>query len=375
MTEIAYTGDVAFTKYFSKSCFDEKLLSDEVVSFLSSTDYTVVNVEGAIAVNTARTDKPLTHANPPACVEWFKKINGNIWSLANNHAMDCGVEGLQSTLKAAEENQCRTVGAGMNLADAIKPVVIDAEGGIGIVAVTYSRQNRADAQTPGCFAAEDEALVKAQIEKIKAENRWCIVVSHVGQEFSQMPMPYLRRRYKRYLQYGADIVVGHHPHVVQNYETFGEKVVFYSLGNFIFDTDFQRVQKYTDRGILLKLRFDEDAYSWEYLPVQIQRDRAAVTAGQTPEIFRNIRASEYGLLWPLAAKRLCMNERKKIIFHHPDYAERTWLEWLLKYDLKKCKKPYMRDVLMGRVLQKLHLWKFADKKTVQYLTETEPCGE
>ena len=190
-----------------------------------------------------------------------------------------------------------------------------------------------------------------------------------------MPMPYLRRRYKRYLQYGADIVVGHHPHVVQNYETFGEKVVFYSLGNFIFDTDFQRVQKYTDRGILLKLRFDEDAYSWEYLPVQIHRDRAAVTAGQTPEIFRNIEASEYGLLWPLAAKRLCMNERKKIIFHHPDYAERTWLEWLLKYDLKKCKKPYMRDVLMGRVLQKLHLWKFADKKTVQYLTETEPCGE
>ena len=73
MTQIAFTGDVAFTKHFSHSCSDENLLSERIVKFLSSSDYTVVNVEGAVSSNSVRTDKPLTHANPSECVGWIKK--------------------------------------------------------------------------------------------------------------------------------------------------------------------------------------------------------------------------------------------------------------------------------------------------------------
>lgn len=369
MTQIAFTGDLAFTKYFSKSCRDKKMLSEKIVSFLSGTDYTVVNVEGAVSSDTVKSDKPLTHANPPECVEWIKRINGNIWNLANNHSMDCGVEGLQSTLAVAKDNGCMTIGAGVCSDDAQKPVVIDKEGGIGIVAVTYFRQNRADAQTPGCFVAEDEEEVKRQIQKIKEQNRWCIVASHVGQEFSQMPMPYLRRRYKRYLKYGADIVVGHHPHVVQNYEKFGDKMVFYSLGNFIFDTDFQRAQKYTEYGMLIKINFDTDGYSWEALPIKNNRETQTISETKGLTIFRDIAAFEYRILWPLAAKHLCLNERKKNTFHHPEYAKRSWFDWLLKSELKNMKKPKVRDVLMGRFLSIFRLWKFADSKTVQYIRE------
>ena len=90
------------------------------------------------------------------------------------------------------------------------------------------------------------------------------MVTHEGHEFSQIPMPYLRNKYHRFLEYGADIVVGHHPHVVQNYEKVGDKIIFYSLGNFIFDTDYQRLQNYTENGILLKLSFTQDSYSWEH---------------------------------------------------------------------------------------------------------------
>ena len=140
--------------------------------------------------------------------------------------MDAGEEGMESTLEYAKQSNALTIGAGMNIESAQKPVIIDAEGGIGIVVVTYFRQNKADAESPGCFVAEDEENVKKQIKEIKAKNRWCIVLSHVGHEFSQMPLPFLRRRYKRYLTDGADIVVGHHSHVVQNYEKFGEKLYF-----------------------------------------------------------------------------------------------------------------------------------------------------
>ena len=369
MTQIAFTGDLAFTKHFSKAYSDENLLNDKIVNFLSSSDYTVVNVEGAIASNTVRTDKPLTHANPSECVNWINKINGNIWNLANNHSMDCGSIGMQSTLDAARENNCMTIGAGMNIESAQKPVVIDEEGGIGIVAVTYFRQNRADSETPGCFIAEDEKQVKRQIQDTKAKNRWCIVVSHVGQEFSQIPLPFLRRRYKRYLKYGADIVVSHHSHVVQNYETFGKKTIFYSLGNFIFDTDYQRIQKYTEYGMLIKIKFEKESYSWEYLPIKNNRENSTISDCEKPTIFRNIGAAEYGLLWPLAAKHLCVNERKKNTFHHPEFAKRSWLEWLFKFELKNCKKPQGRDIMLGRFFNLFRFWKFADKKTIEYIKE------
>lgn len=371
MTQIAFTGDVAFTKHFAQSCTDEKLLSKEIVDFLSQSDYTVVNVEGAVSSGTIRTDKPLTHANPEGCADWLKKINGNIWNLANNHAMDCGVDGMQSTLEVAHRNECMTIGAGMNIEEAKKPIIIDAQGGIGIVAVTYFRQNKADTQTAGCFIAEDEEQVKKQIQEIKSKNRWCIVISHVGQEFSQIPLPFLRQRYKRYLKYGADIVVGHHPHVVQNYEKFGKKIVFYSLGNFIFDTDYQRIQKYTDYGMLIKINLSENDYSWEELPVKIDRDSMTISETKRPTIFRNIKGFEYSFIWPLAAKNLGLNERKKNTFHHPEYAKRSWFEWLFKFELKKCKKPQGREILLGRFLNLFHLWAFSDRKTIQYIKEKE----
>ncbi len=369
MTQIAFTGDVAFTKHFSKSCSDEKLLDDKIIKFLSESDYTVVNMEGAVNDGPIETDKPLTHANPVECVEWMKKINGTVWNLANNHLMDCGVSGLKSTLYVAKNNNFSTIGAGMDVNDASKPLIIDRDGGIGIVSVTYERQNRADVQSPGCLVAEDEESVKKQIREIKAKNRWCIVVSHVGKEFSQLPLPSIRRRYKRYLRYGADIVVGHHPHVVQNYERFGNKIVFYSLGNFIFDTNYQRIQSYTDRGMLIKLNFKENEFSWDYLPTKIDRENHKICEGRAPLIFRNLSGVEYGILWPLALKHMSMNEHKKNTFHHPEYAERSWGEWFLKFDIKKCKKLYGIELLLGRFLSMLGFWKFADKKIVDYIKE------
>ena len=136
MTQIAFTGDIAFTKYFAKSCLDKKLLDEKVVNYLSSSDYTVVNMEGAVNNGPTKADKPLTHANPSECVEWIKRINGNIWNLSNNHLMDCGVTGLKSTLDVAVKNNFETIGAGLSIEDATKPFIIDKDGGIGIISVT-----------------------------------------------------------------------------------------------------------------------------------------------------------------------------------------------------------------------------------------------
>ena len=167
MVQIAFTGDMAFSKHFSQSCMEPNLLSEKVEKFLSESDYTVINVEGAVSSGDLRSDKPLAHANPYDCLYWIKRINGNIWSLANNHAMDCHREGLMSTLAAAHGNGFQTIGIGENVDDAQEPVIIQEAGGIGIFSVTYNRQNEADDNTPGCLVADDEERIKRLIKTIK----------------------------------------------------------------------------------------------------------------------------------------------------------------------------------------------------------------
>ena len=117
MKRIAFTGDLGFSsKYFRGTYDKEDLLHPELVAYLSDTDYTVVNVEGCLFQGESSAKKPLVHANPPACVDFLKKINGNIWNIANNHIMDQGGEGFAATRKTLEGAGIAYVGGGDDLA-------------------------------------------------------------------------------------------------------------------------------------------------------------------------------------------------------------------------------------------------------------------
>ena len=138
-------------------------------------------------------------------------------------------------------------------------MILDEAGGIGLFAVGYQRGCKpAGEDKGGCLSWSEMEVIRSAIQEIKAKCRWCVVVAHGGEEFTAIPSPYTRDRYHAYLEMGADLVVCHHPHVPMNYETVGDKMIFYSLGNFIFDTDYQRAQFNTEKGILLKLHFTED---------------------------------------------------------------------------------------------------------------------
>lgn len=153
----------------------------------------------------------------------------------------------------------------------------------------------------------------------KAKCRWCIVVSHGGEEFASLPNPYTRDRYLKFLELGADAVVAHHPHVPENYETFDNgKAIFYSLGNFIFDTNYQRAHPNTDVGVLLRLIFTEEKMEFEAIGTKIVRGEERIEAGPLPRNFADIGAEEYELLAPLAAKVFMHEERKKMIYLEPE---------------------------------------------------------
>ncbi len=326
--KITFTGDVGFDKYMNGKWEDEGLLSKEILTFLADSDHIAVNVEGPLSQQKKTVNKngveALTHTMNPEAVKFFKRINSDIWNICNNHICDAGADGILDTLSEAKKAKAYTLGAGMDIKEASRPLIFKEAGGIGLISVGYQRACRkADDKTPGCFSWSDLDLIKTRIEEIKKENRWCVVIAHAGEEFTCLPTPYTRDKYLKYLEFGADIIVAHHPHVPMNYELIQDekglkKAIFYSLGNFVFDTDYQRSQFNTEKGIILKINFSETDFTYDALGIKIDRAREKIIKGDLPKIFTDVPEAEYKKLVPLSAKAFIQATKRQLKFLRPE---------------------------------------------------------
>ena len=332
-TELVFTGDIGFDRYMDGKWNDEELLSQEICDFLRSADHVIANVEGPLVRNQKNTANEgvaqLLHTMDPDVTKVLDKMNADIWNLCNNHIMDAGADGLAATLQEAGRAGVKTLGVGMNIEEASKPLYLDEAGGIGMFSVGYQRGCKpAGEDKAGCLSWSEMDIIRDVIRQIKAKCRWCIVVAHGGEEFTALPSPYTRDRYLAYLDMGADIVVCHHPHVPMNYEILGEKAIFYSLGNFIFDTDYQRAQFCTDIGVLLKHCLSENEFTFEPMGIQIERGTEHMVTGEVPAIFQDVPKEEYELLEPLAAKMfIAATKRQQIYLNPAEYKDATEEKW------------------------------------------------
>ena len=379
-TVLTFTGDIGFDHYMSEKWIDPELVSEDIMDVLRASDHVIINVEGALIGKDAELVKAkemrLMHTIDPAAVPFLKGLNSDIWNLCNNHIMDAGQEGLKSTLDQARAAGIETLGVGMDIDKASKPVYLDEAGGIGLFAVGYRRGCKpAGPDKGGCLEWSEMERIESIIKEIKSKCRWCIVVSHGGEEFTSLPSPYTRDRYLKYLEMGADIVVCHHPHVPMNYERVPvdgagkplinnaaargdsservpvdgltctssdssdgqqssqaaqDKIIFYSLGNFIFDTNYQRAQYNTEKGVVLSLILSEDRYDFKAYGIEIDRSAERVVSADLPLIFEDVQAEEYEKLAPLSAKAFVEANKKQQIFLYPDKYkdadEETWHE-------------------------------------------------
>ena len=322
-TTLLFTGDIGFDKYMDKRWEDENFLSKDIKDYFSDADHVIVNVEGPLCNLDDGSTKDgvmqLRHSMSPEVVPFLNGLGADIWNICNNHIMDAGQEGLKETIKLAKDNNVEVLGAGVNIDEAKKPVIINEAGGIGLIGVGYQRACRkATEEIGGCLSWSDMDIIKEEIKKVKESNRWCIIVCHGGEEFTALPSPYTRDRFLEYLNMGADIVVCHHPHVPMNYELVGDKAIFYSLGNFIFDTDYQRSQFNTDVGILLKLKFTEDSYEFDAMGIKIVRGKEVIEKGELPDIFEDIGEEEYNLLMPLSVKMFIEATKRQLKYLKPE---------------------------------------------------------
>lgn len=310
---LVFTGDTVFTGSFEGQETNTGLLSSDVKDFLQTADSCVCDIEGPICSDKKITDRVAIRSQP-AIHSFLTSIHGDILFLGNNHILDYGQSGLISTLRFADENGYKKFGAGLNIQEASSPLILNSI--CGLLALRYNNKHaRASDTECGCLIWDEDNLIKNRIQKIKSECKWCILVIHGGDEFCPMPLPEIRERYLKFLEWGADVIVAHHPHVVQNYEIREDKAIFYSLGNFVFDDNYMRFFPEAKEGVLLKLDIDENNFSWDYLPIFIDGDKKLVLKGSvSPSFFCIKDQQEYEKQLPSLIDKFFQIERKNIHF-------------------------------------------------------------
>jgi len=192
-------------------------------------------------------------------------------SLANNHAFDYGRQALEDSLAKLSRSGIDYVGAGFNESEAYSPVIKEINGTkIGFLAYTDlgSPYWKATADASGIAWIDEEqlGLAKSQIEKAKSEVDILIVSLHSGEEYAEAPAQFQVEFSKAAIDAGADLTVGHHPHVVQKPEIYNGKYIFYSLGNFIFD---QAFSEETMEGQIVEILI-ENGKIREIIPINIK---------------------------------------------------------------------------------------------------------
>lgn len=285
---ICTVGDVAFLEQW---CIEPKNnVFQDVKSAWDHSDIVIANLETALYRGQSETGHKCLLRGDPLWAYILAENGINIVSLANNHVMDYGPSGLMATQEALYQAGVRHFGAGRNAAEAFAPLYVEAgETRIALLgrsSVVVFSPCYASGELPG-VAPFDLEETKQAIKDCKKQADFTTVVIHWGIEHYSYPTPNQRREAKELIQAGADLIIGHHPHVLQGVERVGNGLVCYSLGNFLFDDikwslmdkegqTQERVVRLSEgnrKGGILKVALSgEGVDSYEFIPTHIEHD-------------------------------------------------------------------------------------------------------
>lgn len=240
---IAVTGDVMFARKMPNVLSMDSSPFSGVSDVTSNVDLLLINFENAATSSgdALKGDVPLKC--DPSYVPLAKANNVTVAGLANNHAIDYGITGMQDTLENLKSADITPMGAGNTEDEAHQAVVKDVNGrkvtilnymdSENFAEYSYEAMPYANGSNPGYSAYDSEDAQK----QIAENNDSDLIVAylHFGNEYSNSPNENQVKIAHELIDYGADVVVGSHPHVTQGIEMYNGKPIFYSLGNFIFD--------------------------------------------------------------------------------------------------------------------------------------------
>ncbi len=229
---------------------------------LASAEITVGNFESTLSTDGSPIQGGDSFAASPRVLPGLRTAGFDVLSLANNHVGDYGSRALRQTLDRFATAGFATVGAGRTLTQARRPVIIERDGvRVGFLATDSIGETPAATRTrPGTNRLDmpprtgplDRAALRritADISALARRVDTVIVLTHWGTQYTHKPEPSQGTAARAFARAGADLVIGGHPHWVQGWELAGSTVVVHSLGNFVFDMDFQTK---TREGVFLE---------------------------------------------------------------------------------------------------------------------------
>ncbi len=226
------------------------------IDIFKKDDISFANLEGPVSDKGRNVGSIYSFRMNPTILPILKNLGFDIFSVANNHAGDWTIAAFEDTLKRLNENEIKYTGGGFNYSQAIEPLIIEKNGiKIGFIGFSDVGPNwlAAKTNTPGILLASDKNF-KEIIKNSKQKSDFLIVSFHFGDEYKDYNK---RQEFLAHvaIDNGANIIIGHHPHVEQSIAFYKEKPIIYSLGNFMFD---QYFSPQTLQGLITQIEVKKD---------------------------------------------------------------------------------------------------------------------
>lgn len=274
-TSLLAVGDIMLGRYIGKVMHarGEHYPFNQVRELFRKNDIVFGNLESGIAKETTPPffpKKPYNFAASPAAAAALHEAGFSVLGLANNHMLDFGPDEPTRTRSLLQKQGLSFFGAGENIVEARQPAVLVRNGvrfgflgyGVAHSRAVYAQKNRAGIAP---IVMED---IRKDIQAFRSAVDVLVVSLHWGIEYENSPSKKQREEAHQIIDWGADMVIGHHPHVMQGIEIYKNKVIAYSLGNFLFD----QKGAGTDRSFVLACRFRKKTlYSAEIIPLDRYR--------------------------------------------------------------------------------------------------------
>jgi poly-gamma-glutamate synthesis protein (capsule biosynthesis protein) len=233
---------------------------------LRSADIALGNLECPLSTRGEPIDKRFLFRAHPRNLAALSWAGFDIVSLANNHLLDFGEEAMEDTLRGLKDRGVLYVGAGLSEEEAHRPVIMEVKGVkiafLAYAALRWKGSSEVPTETRVAFAEIDR--VREEVRKAKEQADLVVVIMHLGTEYQSQPDAEQLAVSKAAVEAGATLVIGHHPHLVQETTPYLEGFVAYSLGDFVFDMPWE------EEGAILRAFFTADGLERaEVIPVEI----------------------------------------------------------------------------------------------------------
>lgn len=292
---LSFAGDVQFSEDYTKA-FDANGISaiadDTMLSHMQNADLFILNNEFSFSLRgEPMEEKQYTFRTDPKYVKILQELGTDVVSVANNHTIDFGQDAFLDTIDTLSNAEIAYVGGGRNLSEALTPATYTINGqsfaifaGTRVLPSTdwYAKPDR-----PGMLPTYDPTELNRAISEAEIQYDHIIVFVHWGVERVEIPEEYQRDLAKGYIDAGADLIVGCHPHILQGYEYYKGVPIVYSLGNYLFGNR-------EDRTVLLNAEFNADKeLSLRLIPCQ-RVDGVLTEMKDAQNLYRHLSNLSYG---------------------------------------------------------------------------------